>query len=330
MATDTNSSGSSTNAESGQRDAIAGDNQIELLRNTHNLLRKKYSLLSLLRSSLTNYRCECADTSPVNASAISHLRSAEFNCNMWFRQIKVFETKLECNRQSLPFDVFEVVSQLLDTNQLNINSIPIALDFNNNTNVDSNGLKNSANNEMKIENFSINDCSVSEIVGDGVKSTYAGVDNGEEFSSNANEDSFGDSHKNMQILRYDSLLALNEATSLALEPINCNDMTANGCALGLSCRATEVVNAEAEGLETSEGTDGAGNGPTFQELHPISSNAGLNYSVHELSHLIRSNAAINQVFDYRTTNCNTNSSNHFSDDILPQITAIEIDQILNT
>ena len=326
---DSNSSSSSSNDESGERIGLSLDNDIDNLRNTQNLLRKKYRLLSLLRLELTNSRCECLDTSPVNANISPHLRAAEFNCEMWFRQIKVIETKLECNRQSLPFDVFKVVSQLLDTNQLNINSIPIALDFNNNSNTDSNGLKNSGNNEMKIEKFSVNDCSVSELVGN--ESGYAGVGNGliaSEYSPNANENSFGDSHKNMQILRYDSLLSVNAATSLALEPINNNDMTTNGCEGDAEVEPSVSVPAVDVACDVDVDVDV--DVPTFQELHPISTNVGLNYSVHEISHLIRSNTAINQVFDYRTTNCNTNSSNHFSDDILPQITAIEIDQILNT
>ena len=283
--------------------------EIENLRNAQNLLRKKYRLLSLLRSELTNCRCECWDKSSTNTSILSHLLKSEFNCKMWFRQIKVIETKVECNRQSLPFDVLKVMRQLLDTNQLNINSIGIPLDSNNNNHnnndIESNGFQTNSDSDMKIENFSPNDDSVNQLA----QNEYSFNTTDEELTANEfeNENSFSSSTKNMQILRYDSLL--NSESCLTLQPINNNDLTTNG---------------EMEG-----------EGQTFQELHPISSNVGLNYCAHEIS-LIRSNPSLQyHSFDY-TTNCNTTSTdNHFSDDILPslpslpQITAIEIDQILN-
>ncbi|CAG2102416.1 unnamed protein product [Medioppia subpectinata] len=114
-----NESNSSIASSSDEEVAKCRDNEIENLRNTHNLLRKKYRLLCLMRSDLTNSRCECLEKSP-NGSVLTHLRKSEFNFKMWFTHIKVIETKMDCKRLSLPFDIMKPINSN-DMNEMTTN-----------------------------------------------------------------------------------------------------------------------------------------------------------------------------------------------------------------
>lgn len=239
------------------------------------LLQKKFRLMSIMRKELTQSKCECITNS--NNNIYNHLRKCEFNCMMWFRQIKLIEAKIKCNKELVPFDPLTIARQLLENNELNLNWNSIEVDINNN---DVN------NTHIKIEKFkdndksndlAANDCSLSD---ESYSKAYE------------SENPFIDL-RNMHTLGYDLSLSISgENSSMALQPISSNEMT-----------TTTEMDCETR---------------TFHELHPISSNVGLNYSAHEIS-LMRSNALLHQQFD----------CNHISHDLLPHITAVEIDQILN-
>jgi hypothetical protein len=262
--------GSNSNESSSNEDLTKSiENEIECLKNMQILLQKKYRLMSIMQKELTQSKCLCINNS--NNNIYSHLRKCEFNCQMWFRQIKLIEAKIKCNKELVPFDPLTIARQLLENNELNLNWNSIEVDINNN---DVN------NTHIKIEKFKDNDESNDLTANDC------------SISDESYENPFIDL-RNMHTLGYDLSLSIN--SSIALQPINSNEMTTT----------TEMD------YETR----------TFHELHPISSNVGLNYSAHEIS-LMRSNALLQHEFD-----CNT--SNHISHDLLPQITAVEIDQILN-
>jgi hypothetical protein len=197
---------------------------------------------------------------------------------MWFRQIKLIEAKIKCNKELVPFDLLTIARQLLENNELNLNWNSIEVDINNN---DVN------NTQIKIENFKDNDHS------NDLAPNYSSLS--DQSYSKAYQNPFIDL-TNMHTLGYDLSLSIRgENSSMALQPISSNEMT-----------TTTEMDCETR---------------TFHELHPISSNVGLNYSERQIS-LMRSNAILHHEFD-----CNT--SNHINDDLLPQITAVEIDQILN-
>ncbi|CAG2174731.1 unnamed protein product, partial [Oppiella nova] len=314
-----NESNSSIGSSSDEEVAKCRDNEIENLRNTQNLLRKKYKLLCLLRSELANSRCQCLSKSPSNGNVLAHLRKSELNSRMWFRQIRLIETKMECKRLSLPFDVIKVMRQLFKTNDNNFNANPMpitSLDYNNNnSNNNHHIIDKSHNNCVKNEKFSPNE----ESGADGLGAN--GYDDSAGYHTNEyeNENSLSKSTKNMQILRFDSLLSVSETEepALILQPINGNDMNVD--------MTPNMVEMDCEGR-------------TFQELHPINSHeVALNYTAHDIS-IMRSSATVvasgveHQEFDYRDSSAegtDTTGAAHYSNDLLPQMTAIEIDQILN-